>query len=108
MGTDKTEQAKLQRIGYFEIEKTCLSVSMRLMDDFPGIKLDRVKNDGYNPGFSVDKYPFMLILKSGAKLEDCKKVMADHYAKFANNKVYKNKYSVADAYYKNYSSIRRY
>jgi hypothetical protein len=94
-------------IGYMTLEKTAISLSLRLMDDFPGIKLDRTKNDGYNPGFPVDKYPFMLVLKSNENLDECKKIKADHFAKFANNKIYKNKYSVADAYYKNYSNIRR-
>ena len=40
-------------IGYYKCEHTAMSLSLRLMDDFKGIELTRIKNSGFNPGFPV-------------------------------------------------------
>lgn len=87
-------------IGFYKIEHTPLSLTMALMDKFPGIKIERKPNDKSNPGFPVEEYPYMLKLKGGAKIEDVKKAHSEHFAKMKTSKDYANKYDLSKAYYR--------
>jgi len=89
-------------IGFYRVEHTALSLSMRLMDEFPNIKLTRKKNFDCNPGFPSNEYPFMLILESGASIEECKKIHSSHFARFKYDKNYRMKYDLSNLYYKGY------
>jgi len=89
-------------IGFYRVEHTALSLSMRLMDKFDFIKLDRKKNNGFNSSFPKEKYPFMLVLISGAKIEACKKLNSEHFAKMKYSKMYKAKYDLSKAQYRQF------
>jgi hypothetical protein len=86
--------SKEKVIGYMTLEKTTMSLSRRLMDEFPGIKLERTQNDGHNESYPVNKYPFMLVLKSNEDINKCKKIKSDHFVKFSKDKTYRNKYYI--------------
>lgn len=96
MGTSKA-------IGFYKIEHTALSVSMRLMDDCPYIKLSRKENDNSNPGFPKNIYPFMLILENNIiKIEECRKINSEHFGRMKFDKNYKMKYDLSKSYYRSY------
>jgi hypothetical protein len=95
----KEKQMK-KTIGYYKCEHTAMSLSLRLMDDFKGIELTRIKNSGFNPGFPVSEYPYELVLISGAKIEDCKKIHGEHFVRFSRDKRYKEKYDLSKSYYR--------
>jgi hypothetical protein len=89
-------------VGFYEIDKTAMSVQMRLLDVFPNIKTDRKANNGMNPGFPIEKYPFVVIVSNPQKfdMKAVKEENSKHYAKFLHDKNYRAKYDLSKSYYR--------